>query len=187
LPVRPEGDQVQHTLSLTFAHPSIAARQPLYQIKWRRVLPDVALVPHAKIEYSFDKARAELFRTYGRPTEAREEKTTSAAAKKVQREDKGRLPEDMQSTVCDCGSRYVIATLAISSSPATIPKNQYLFYRSVSLSETMTSERAKPNGMPSGRKSNERAARPVGFHGLAAVRWAAAVVVAIGAPPGCSH
>lgn len=130
----PEGDQVQHTLSLTFAHPSIAAGRPLYQIKWHRAFPDVALAPHAKMEYSFDKARSELFRTYGRPTEVREEKTTTAAAKNAQREDKlvrylwatkGRLPKDLQSTVCDCGSRYVIATLAISSSPSTIPKNQF--------------------------------------------------------------
>jgi hypothetical protein len=130
----PEGDQVKQTLSLTFAHPSIAAGQPLYQIKWRRAFPDAVLAPHAKIEYSFDKARAELFRTYGHPIEVHEQKTTSAAAKNVQREDKlvrylwattGRLPEDTQSTVCDCGSRYVIATLAISSSPSTIPKNQY--------------------------------------------------------------
>ncbi len=146
----PAEDQVQHTLSLTFAHPSIAAGQPLYQIKWRRAFPDVTPVPHAKIDYSFDKARAELFRTYGHPTDVREEKTTSAASKlatsgsvdkNVPREDKlvrylwatkGHLAEDMRSTVCDCGSRYVIATLEISSSPSTIPKNQY-FVRSLTI------------------------------------------------------
>jgi hypothetical protein len=98
---------------------------------------------HAKIKYSFEKARAELFRTYGRPTDVREEKITSAAAdlarslgidKNVRREDKlvrylwaskGRLPEDLQSPVCECGSRYVAAALEISSSPSTILKNQY--------------------------------------------------------------
>jgi hypothetical protein len=89
------------------------------------------------------KARAELFRTYGRPTDVREEKITSAAAdlarslgidNNVRREDKlvrylwaskGRLPEDLQSPVCECGSRYVAAALEISRSPSTIIKNQY--------------------------------------------------------------
>jgi hypothetical protein len=39
---------------------------------------------------------------------------------------KERLPEDLQSLVCECGSRYVAAALEISRSPSTIPQNQYL-------------------------------------------------------------
>jgi hypothetical protein len=137
-----EGD-VEDALSVNFAHPSIAEKQPLYQIDWERTFPDVALVPHSKIEYSFDKIRAELFRTYGRPTSQRKERITSAAAdlakslaldKNVQREDAlvryfwastGRMPESRDSTECDCGPRYVIAELEISRSPSTNPKNQY--------------------------------------------------------------
>jgi hypothetical protein len=45
---------------------------------------------------------------------------------------KGRLPEDLQSPVCDCGLRYVAAALEISRSPPTIPKNQY-FVTSLSI------------------------------------------------------
>jgi hypothetical protein len=72
----PGAGDIEDSLSTTFAHPSIAENQPLYQIDWQRSFPDAALVPHAKIKYSFEKARAELFRTYGRPTDVREEKIT---------------------------------------------------------------------------------------------------------------
>jgi hypothetical protein len=146
----PGAGDIEDAVSVTFVHPSIAASQPLYQIDWRRSFPDLAPVSHAKINYSFDKTRAELFRTYGQPTDVREEKRMSNAAnfarslgldKNVQREDKsvrylwatkGRLPADPRSTVCDCGSRYVKAALEISRSPSTSPKNQY-FVLSLSL------------------------------------------------------
>jgi len=137
------GEDVEDELSAFFAHPSIAEKQPLYQIDWQRTFPDVALVPHSKIKYSFDKIRAELFRTYGRPIDDRQEKTTSSAAdlatslslgKNVKREDylvrylwasKGRLPDSRDSPDCDCGARYVKAELEISRSPLTNPKNMY--------------------------------------------------------------
>jgi hypothetical protein len=136
------GREVEDSLSATFAHPSIDPRQPLYQIDVQRGYPDVALVRNSKVQYPFDKIRAELFRTYGKPIETRREKISSAAADfakslaldmNVRREDflvrylwaaKGRLDENRESTQCDCGPRYVHADLEVSRSPSTSPSNQ---------------------------------------------------------------
>ena len=136
------GREVEDSLSATFAHPSIDPRQPLYQIDVERTYPDVALVKNSKIQYPFDRIRAELFRTYGKPIETRREKVISAAAdlakslaldKEVRREDslvrylwaaKGRLDQNLESTACDCGPRYVRADLEVSRSASTSPRNQ---------------------------------------------------------------
>ena len=72
-------DQIRHFFSLTFAHPSIAASQPLYQINWRRAFPDAGPVPHAKIRYSFDELGPTLSYVW-RPTDVREENITLATA-----------------------------------------------------------------------------------------------------------
>jgi hypothetical protein len=139
----PAGSDVEDAISVIFAHPAVDPQQPLYQIDFQRSYPDVVLGSPAKIRYSFDKLRAELFRTYGVPVDERRERASSASAdlakslslgRGVQREDyvvrylwaaKGRLLEDRESTECDCGARYVKAELEISRSPSTIPKNQY--------------------------------------------------------------
>ena len=136
------GREVEDSLSATFVHPSIDPRQPLYQIDVERTYPDVALVRNSKVQYPFDKIRAELFRTYGKPIETRRAKITSAAAdlakslaldKNVRREDslvrylwaaKGRLDENPESPECDCGPHYVHADLEVSRSASTLPRNQ---------------------------------------------------------------
>jgi hypothetical protein len=134
---------MQDAISATFAHPAIDPNQPLYQIDFQRSYPDVALGTRAKIQYPFDKLRAELIRTYGVPLVEHREQITSAAADLakslsrgagVKREDylvrylwaeKGRPVEDHESMECDCGARYVRADLEISRSPSTVPKNQF--------------------------------------------------------------
>ena len=139
----PEGSQVEDSISVIFAHPSIDPAQPLYQIDFQRSYPDVVLGSPAKIRYSFDKIRAELFRIYGVPVDERRERTSSASAdlakslslgQGVKREDylvrylwaeRGRLVDDREFTICDCGARYVKAELEIARSPSTIPKNQF--------------------------------------------------------------
>jgi hypothetical protein len=64
----PGAGDIEDSLSTTFAHPSIAENQPLYQIDWQRSFPDAALVPHAKIKYSFEKPAPSSFeRTGARP------------------------------------------------------------------------------------------------------------------------
>ena len=137
------GREVEDSLSANFAHPSIDPRQPLYQIDVQRTYPDVALVRNSKVQYPFDKIRAELFRAYGKPIETRREKITSAAADLAKslaigvgakREDQlvrylwasnGRLDTDRYSPRCECGPRYVEADLEITRSPSTNPKNQF--------------------------------------------------------------
>lgn len=139
----PEGKDVNDELSVNFAHPSIADSQPAYQIDVERAFPDAALVRRGRIVHPFDKIRAELFRTYGRPIEERREKTTSSAADLekslsldigVAREDykvrylwarHGHVDEDLEHPMCDCGPSYVQAVLEISRSPSTIPRNQF--------------------------------------------------------------
>ena len=139
----PAAHQFQQTLSAAFAHPSIAASQPLYQIEWRRVFADAAMGSDAKNGYPFDKARTELFRMYGRPTDVSEVVTATGspslannriAGANVQREKKlvrylwatkGHLSEDVRSPVCDCGAQYVTATLEILRSPSGVPKDKY--------------------------------------------------------------
>lgn len=136
------GSETEDSLSVTFAHPSIAANQPAYQIDIERAYPDVAVVKNARILYPFDKVRDELFRIYGRPIDERREKITSAAADLatslargvgIKREDQlvrylwassGKLDADRYSTRCGCGPRYVKADLEITRSPSTNPKNQ---------------------------------------------------------------
>jgi len=139
----PAGRETDDEATLMFVHPSLASNQPLYQIDVQRSFPDAALVKNSKILYPFDKIRAELFRTYGRPTEERKEKITSAAASferglsvggEVKREDylvrylwanRGHLDANLESATCDCGPRYVKADLEISRSPSTNPKSQF--------------------------------------------------------------
>lgn len=139
----PEATDAKDSLTVIFTHPSIAESQPAYQIDLDRNYPDPALVRNGKIVYSFDRIRAELFRIYGRPTEERREKIRSAAADlgkslsldaSVRREDyrvrylwatNGHVSENLETPICDCGTRYVEAFLEISRSPSTNPKNQY--------------------------------------------------------------
>lgn len=139
----PAGSDVEDSISVTFAHPSIDPNQPLYQIDFERSYPDVVLGTPAKIRYPFDKLRAELFRTYGVPLEEYRERTSSASADLAKslslgvgakREDyvvrylwaeKGHLVGNWETIECDCGARYVRAELEITRSPSTIPKNQY--------------------------------------------------------------
>jgi hypothetical protein len=139
----PPESEVEDSISVNFAHPAVDPNQPLYQIDFQRSYPDVMLGSPAKIRASFDKIRAELFRTYGVPVDERRERTVSASAdlakslslgQGVKREDylvrylwaeRGRLVDDREFTNCDCGARYVKAELEISRSPSTIPKNQF--------------------------------------------------------------
>jgi hypothetical protein len=115
----PEGKDLEDSVSVTFAHPSIAEGRPGYQIDVQRAFPDVALAPRGKIIYSFDKLRAELFRVYGRPLEQRMEAITPAAADlektlsvgtKVKRDDRrvqylwaaqGHLEENLETPTCN--------------------------------------------------------------------------------------
>ena len=139
----PEGKDLSDALTVTFAHPSVAAAQPAYQIDVERAFPDAALVQNGRIQYSFEKIRSELFRTYGRPLEVHRDRTVSSAAdlehslsigSNVRREDyrirylwatQGHVVEDMEHATCECGPRYVQASLEISRSPSTHPGNQY--------------------------------------------------------------
>jgi hypothetical protein len=139
----PEGKDLEDSIAVTFAHPSIAESQPAYQIDVTRAFPDVALARKGKIVYAFEKMRAELFRVYGRPLETSTEAMTSAAADlektlavgvDVKRDDRrvrylwasqGHLEENLEVPTCDCGVRYVQADLEISRSPSTIPKHQF--------------------------------------------------------------
>jgi hypothetical protein len=139
----PEGKDLADALTVKFVHPSVAESQPAYEIDAERAFPDPALVDKSKIRYSFESVRANLFRTYGRPTEVRRDRTTSSAAdlekslamdKGIKREDyrvrylwadRGHVDEDLEHPSCDCGPRYVEAFLEISRSPSTRPRNQF--------------------------------------------------------------
>ncbi len=139
----PAGADVADAVSATFAHPSLSPDQPLYQLDVQRTYPDVVLEKQRRISHSFDKLRAELTRTYGKPTQELTEKISSTSAdlaksleigQDIRREDrlvrllwasKGRVQTSRESLACDCGERYVRADIEISRSPSTTPKNQF--------------------------------------------------------------
>jgi hypothetical protein len=140
----PAGSDITDYVDVRFVHPSIDRSQPLYQAEVERAYPDILYSPERRIRYAFERLRAELFRTYGRPTDERREEAVSASAslaaslgvgKGVKRQDylvrylwssKGRLPDvEYEGSVCDCGARYAKATIEITRAPTTIPKNEY--------------------------------------------------------------
>ncbi len=140
----PAGDGITDAIETKFAHPDIAADQPMYSLEVQRLYPDVVYGHPARLRNTFEALRAQLFRTYGRPTDQRRERIVSSAANlawslgiggDVKREDymvrylwaaKGKLvdEEDEQST-CRCDGPYVKAVIEISRSPTTIPKNTF--------------------------------------------------------------
>lgn len=139
----PAGADVADAISATFAHPSLSPDQPLYQLDVQRTYPDVVLEKQRRISYSYDTLRADLIRTYGKPTQERTEKISSTSAdlaksleigQDIRREDqlvrflwasKGRIEASRESLACDCGERYVRADIEVSRSPSTTPKNQF--------------------------------------------------------------
>jgi len=140
----PAGEGITDSIETRFTHPDVDHHQPVFAIETKRVWPDVVYAPIPKLRNAFDEIRAELFRTYGQPIDARRERIASSAAnlaaslgigQNVKREDylvrylwaaKGRLPAvENQDATCDCGGRYVKAVIEISRSPSTVPKNTF--------------------------------------------------------------
>ena len=140
----PAGDGIVDSIEARFTHPDIDAKQPLYSLEAFRAYPDAVQAEPPRLRFTFDDARRELFRTYGKPIDERRERIVSSAAsaaaslgvaRKVKREDylvrylwaaQGRLDDvEHGDAACDCGGRYVKAVIEISRSPSTIPRNTF--------------------------------------------------------------
>lgn len=145
-----EPGAIEDSIDVRLAHPAVDPTRAAYLVDIKRNYPDILLAPPRKVRYPFDKLRNELFRMYGKPIEERRVKVSSASADLakslglgggLKREDflvrylwatKGKLPDDKESTDCDCGDAYVKADIEVSRSPSTSPRNQ-LYVLSVSM------------------------------------------------------
>ena len=143
-PESPAGSGITDSIEARFVHSSIDAAKPLYSLLVHRLYPDLAYGTRPRVRNAFEEIRAELFRMYGRPTDERREKLASSAAdlasslgigSMIRRDDhvvrylwaaKGKLADaEYEATPCDCGQRYVKATMEISRSPSTVPGNVF--------------------------------------------------------------